>query len=165
MSRNIGAVLIILFVPILLMAQSTLPAGAKYVNFEVDRTPLISAGYFLQNGLALEAGGGVAFNGEMKSNGLALRVGLDKYLKQKQSSPFIGGYARFDINPNALYAAGWKGSRLTLGGQLGLNVFIIKQLAVAGAVGGEIQLNSPRNRDSSVNLVSFTSGIKLRYFF
>jgi len=158
-------VLIFLFVPIFLLAQSSLPTGSKYINFEIDRTPIISGGYFLQNGLALEGGVGIAFNGEMESNGMALRVGLDKYLKQEQASPFIGGYARFDINPNALYTPGWKGSRLSLGGQLGLNFFVIKRLAIAGAVGGEIQLNSPKNRDSSINLVSFTSGVKLRYFF
>ncbi len=157
--------LVILVIPAFLLAQGPLLTGSKYINFEIDRTPMISGGYFLQNGLAIEGGVGIAFNGEMESNGMALRMGLDKYFSSEQASPFIGGYARFDINPNALYTAGWKGSRLSLGGQMGVNIFIIKRLAVAGAVGGEIQFNSPKNRDSSLNLVSFTSGIKLRYFF
>jgi hypothetical protein len=148
-----------------LLAQDSLQINQKYINFEINRTPLISAGYFLQDQLALEAGIGLAFDGERDSNGLGIRLGLDKYFSSERLSPFAGGYVLFEINPDALASAGWKGSRITFGGQWGLNYFILKNLAVAGSIGGELLLNSPKDLDNSTKLTSFTSGLKFRFFF
>ncbi len=151
--------------PVYLSAQDSLLVNQKYINFEINRTPLISAGYFLQNGLALEAGIGLAFDGERDSNGLAIRIGLDKYFGTAALTPFAGGYVLFEINPDALSSAGWNGSRLTFGGQWGLNYFILDNLAIAGTIGGELLLNSPKDLDNSTKLTSFTSGLKFRFFF
>ena len=152
-------------IPGISAGQDSLSVNSKYINFEFDRGPMISAGYFLQQGLALEAGIALAFDGEINSNGLGIRLGLDKYFTQTRLSPFAGGYVRFDINPNAFDATIWKGSRLIFGGHWGLNYFILKNLSLAGAIGGELALNSPKDLDNSSELSSFTSAIKIRFFF
>jgi len=155
----------LLVLPVFLLAQDSLLVNQKYLNFEINRTPLISAGYFLQNRLALEAGIALAFDGERDSNGLGIRLGLDKYFGAAKLTPFAGGYVLFEINPDALSTAGWDGSRLTFGGQWGLNYFILNNLAIAGTIGGELLLNSPKDQDNSTKLTSFTSGLKFRFFF
>jgi hypothetical protein len=158
-------VIILVIIPGFLFSQDSLLMNQKYVNFEINRTPFISAGYFLQDGLALEAGIGFAFDGEINSNGLGLRIGLDKYFGSTRLTPFAGGYVLFEINPNALSSASWEGSRLTFGGQWGLNYFVLDNLAIAGSIGGELLLNSPKDTGNSSKFTSFTSGIKFRFFF
>jgi len=165
MKPILGVVIVFLVVPGFLSAQDSLQMNQKYINFEINRTPFISAGYFLQNGLALEAGIGIAFDGEISSDGLGLKIGLDKYFGATRLTPFAGGYVLFEINPNALSSASWKGSRLTFGGQWGLNYFILDNFAIAGSIGGEFLLNSPKENDNSTKLTSFTSGLKFRFFF
>ena len=61
--------LVMASIPGLLIGQDSLSVNSKYINFEFDRGPMISAGYFLQQGLALEAGIALAFDGEINSNG------------------------------------------------------------------------------------------------
>jgi hypothetical protein len=158
-------ILTILVVPNLLTAQNSLQQNSKYINFDMNRTPFVSGGFFLRNNLALEAGVGLAFNGENNSNGLGIRLGLDKFSNGDQLVPFFGGYVRFDINPNSLGDTYWKGSRLILGSHWGLNYFVIKNFGLAGTIGAELHLNSPKDGDSSTNFSSLTSGIKLRFFF
>lgn len=165
MARYFLRSILILLIPFLVSAQDPLQLNSKYINFEIDRIPIISAGYFLQDGLALEAGVGFAFDGGVNSNGLAIRLGLDKYLDGERLVPFIGGYTRFDINPNALRQAAGKGSRLIFGGHWGLNFFVLKKLSLAGTIGAELQLNSPKGDDSSTNFTTLTSGIRVRFFF
>jgi hypothetical protein len=165
MKRNIMFLAIILILPNFLIAQDSLKADTKYINFEIDRMPIISGGYFLQDGLALEAGIALGFNGENNSNGLGLKVGLGKYFSPNKLSPLAGGYVRFDINPNAFGATGWKGSRIIFGGQWGLNYMLLSNLSLAGTIGGELALNSPKDAGNSSNLTSFTSGLKIRFFF
>jgi hypothetical protein len=165
MKKVIIFFLLLLILPAITNAQDSLKANLKYINFEINRVPLISGGYFLQDGLALEAGIALAFDGESNSNGLGIKVGLDKYFSQAKLSPLAGGYVRFDINPNAFGATGWKGSRIIFGGQWGLNYMVFSNLAVAGTIGGELSLNSPKDDTNSSNLSSFTSGLKIRFFF
>ncbi|GAB4372803.1 MAG: hypothetical protein Kow0042_16330 [Calditrichia bacterium] len=148
-----------------LQAQNPVDKDSKYVNFEIDRTPFLSGGLFIQKNLALEAGVGLALNDEIGSNGLAMRLAMEKYLSDKRLTPILGGLVRFDINPDALQLTGWEGSRLILGGYWGLNYFITSQLAAAVGLGADLQLNSPKNRDSSINFFTFTSGIKFKFFF
>jgi hypothetical protein len=147
------------------VTQDSLSAGDKYLSFEMNRTPYISGAYFLQNKLALEAGIGLSFNGESDSDGLGIRLGLDKYLQVRRLSPLVGGYVKFEINPDALEQAGWQGSRLSLGGHWGLNLFIFQNFAAAGTLGAELIFNSPKKGDDSTNLTSMTSSIKFRFFF
>ena len=147
------------------VTQDSLLAGDRYLNFEMNRTPFISGAYFLQNGLALEAGIGLSFNGENDSNGLGIRLGLDKYLQVSRLAPLLGGYVKFEINPDALELAGWEGSRLSLGGHWGLNLFIFRNFAAAGTLGAELIFNSPKEGDDSTTLTSMTSSIKFRFFF
>jgi len=147
------------------MAQDSLSAGNKYLNFEMNSTPFLSGAYFLQDLLALEAGIGFSFNGESNSDGLGIRLGLDKYLQARRLSPLVGGYVMFEINPNALETAGWEGSRISLEGHWGLNLFIFQNFAAAGTLGGELIFNSPEDRDDSTTLTSLTSSIKFRFFF
>jgi hypothetical protein len=151
--------------PHFILAQDSLKANTKYVNFEINRVPIISGGYFLQDGLALEAGIVLAFDGEINSNGLGIKLGLDKYFSKAKLSPLAGGYVRFDINPNAFGGTSWKGSRIIFGGQWGLNYLVLDNLALAGTIGGELLLNSPKDDSNSSNLTSFTSGLKIRFFF
>jgi hypothetical protein len=165
MKLVIWVVIVICLLPGFLLSQDSLQMNQKYINFEINRTPFITAGYFLQDGLALEAGIGLAFDGEISSNGLGLKVGLDKYFGAGRLTPFAGGYVLFEINPNALSTASWKGSRLSFGGQWGLNYFIMDNLAIAGSIGGELLLNSPKDDSNSSKLTSFSSGIKFRFFF
>jgi len=165
MKLIIWVVVVICLLPGFLLSQDSLQMNQKYINFEINRTPFITAGYFLQDGLALEAGIGLAFDGEISSNGLGLKVGLDKYFGAARLTPFAGGYVLFEINPNALSSASWEGSRLSFGGQWGLNYFILDNLAIAGSIGGELLLNSPKNDSNSSKLTSFSSGIKFRFFF
>jgi hypothetical protein len=165
MKLSIWLMIVLVVCPGFLFAQDSLLMNQKYINFEINRTPFISAGYFLQDGLALEAGVGLAFDGEISSNGLGLRIGLDKYFGNNRLTPFAGGYVLFEINPNALSSTSWEGSRLTFGGQWGLNYFVLSNLAIAGSIGGEFLLNSPKEADNSTKLTSFTSGIKFRFFF
>jgi hypothetical protein len=155
----------LLMIPNFIMAQDSLKANTKYVNFEINRVPIISGGYFLQDGLALEAGIALAFDGEINSNGLGIKLGMDKYFSQAKLSPLAGGYVRFDINPNAFGGISWKGSRIIFGGQWGLNYLVLDNLALAGTIGGELTLNSPKDDSNSSNLSSFTSGLKIRFFF
>jgi len=77
----------------------------------------------------------------------------------------VGGYVMFEINPNALETAGWEGSRISLEGHWGLNLFIFQNFAAAGTLGGELIFNSPEDRDDSTTLTSLTSSIKFRFFF
>ncbi len=164
--KNLFRTFILLCVfPLFVFAQQPLEQGSKYINFEIDRTPLISGGYFIISGIALDAGIGLAFNGDVDANGLALRLGVDQYWGEGSLIPFYGGFLRFDVNPNALGSAGWKGSRFVLGGQWGISYFLLKQLAIAGSIGAELQLNSPENSGDSTNFTSFTSGLKVRFYF
>ena len=165
MKQVIWILAVICLLPGFLLSQDSLQMNQKYINFEINRTPFITAGYFLQDGLALEAGIGLVFDGEISSNGLGLKVGLDKYFGTTRLTPFAGGYVLFEINPNALSSASWEGSRLSFGGQWGLNYFILDNLAIAGSIGGELLLNSPKDVDNSSKLTSFSSGIKFRFFF
>ena len=159
----------LLFTALLLVSngvtQGYLSAGDRYLSFEMNHTPYISGAYFLQNSLALEAGVGLSFNGESDSDGLGIRLGLDKYLQVRQLSPLLGGYVKFEINPDALEQSGWQGSRLTLGGHWGLNLFIFQNFAAAGTLGAELIFNSPKQGDDSTTLTSMTSSIKFRFFF
>ena len=50
-------------------------------------------------------------------------------------------------------------------GHWGLNYFILNNLSLAGAIGGELALNSPKDLDNSTELSSFTYAIKIRFFF
>jgi hypothetical protein len=147
------------------ITQDSLLVGNKYLNFEINSTPFISGAYFLRDMLALEAGVGFSFNGENDSNGLGIRLGLDKYLQARRLSPFAGGYVKFEINPNALEQAGWKGSRLSLEGHWGLNLFLFQNFSAAGTLGAELIFNSPKEGDDSTTLASMTSSIKFRFFF
>lgn len=165
MKRLLLLISIFLCIPAWSRAQDQMQMNTVYVNFELDRTPLISGGYFLRDELALEVGAGLAFNGEKDSNGLAIQIGMDKYMRGDNLFPFMGGFTRFEINPNALNRASWKGSRFLFGGRFGLAVMTVKNLAVAGAVGGEFQFNSPDQGDSSLNFFSFSSSVQLRLFF
>ena len=165
MHKSFGLIFFIILVPLLARSQEPLQVNASYVSFEINRTPIISGGFFLQDLLAIEGGFGFAANGDIKSDGLGIRVGLDKYLTNERLAPFIGGFTQFIINPNALHQSDWKGSQLSVGGHFGLNFFVLKNLSVAGTLGGELQFNSPKDVDSSVNFTTFTSGIKVRLFF
>ncbi len=165
MKAILWVTIVFLMLPGFLFAQDSLQMNQKYINFEINRTPFITAGYFLQDGLALEAGIGLAFDGEISSNGLGLKIGLDKYFGAARLTPFAGGYVLFEINPNALSTVNWEGSRLTFGGQWGLNYFVLDNFAIAGSIGGELLLNSPKEASNSTKLTSFTSGIKFRFFF
>jgi hypothetical protein len=146
-------------------AQDSLSVNTRYLNFEISRTPFVSGGYFLQNRLALEAGIGFNFDGESGDNGLGIRLGLDHYLATSRLSPFVGGYMMFEINPNVFQETFWNGSRLIFGGQWGLNLFILDHFAVAGSLGAELILNSPKEGDNSTSFTSMTSGLKMRFFF
>lgn len=146
-------------------SQDSLSTGDKYLNFEINRTPFISGGYFIQNRLALQAGIGFSFNGENDSNGLGIQLEVDKYLRGGRLSPLLGGYVRFDINPNALDEAGWEGSRMFLGGHWGLNLFLWKNFAAAGMSGVELIFNSPERGNDSTVLTSLASSVKFRFFF
>jgi hypothetical protein len=42
---------------------------------------------------------------------------------------------------------------------------VLGNLSLAGTIGGEIALNSPKDAGNSSNLTSFTSGLKIRFFF
>ncbi|MFZ0390505.1 MAG: hypothetical protein WAN36_08590 [Calditrichia bacterium] len=139
--------------------------GSTYLGFEVDRSPLISGGYFLRPQLALNGAFGLALNGQQNSNGFSLKFGLDSYTNSRKIAPFVGGYTRFDINPNAFGWTAWEGSRFLIGGHWGLHLQLMDELAVSGTIGGELQLNSPEQGDNSTNLVSFRSGLNLRYYF
>ncbi len=150
---------------VVVMGQAQFQAEKKYLNFEINTTPYITGGYFLRDKLALEAGIGLAFMGENETNGFGLRIGLDKYSPAEHLSTFFGGYAKFEINPNALAETFWKGSRLSFGGHWGLNYFILKNFAVAGTIGLELHLNSPKDGDNSANVTTITSGLKARLFF
>jgi hypothetical protein len=165
MSRFMIVILGLVLIPIFLFAQDPLSVGSKYIDFEINRMPFISGGYFLQDNFALEAGVGFAFDGEINSNGLGIKLGLDKYIGGDRLSPFVGGYSRFEINPNALGQTFWKGSRIIFGGHWGLNLFLLKNLSIAGSVGAEFQINSPKDEDSSSSFSTFTSGVKVRFFF
>ncbi len=158
---------ILLLIPMVALTQELNPfkTNSKYVNVEIDETPFISGGYFLQDDLSLELGMGVAFRGDVDSNGLGLRFGIDKYLSTQRLASFVGGFTKFEINPNSLGQTFWEGSRLSLGGHWGLNYFILDNLSIAGALGAELQLNSPENLESSTNFITFTSGLKVRFFF
>lgn len=150
---------------VVVLGQPQFQAEKKYLNFEINTTPFLTGGYFLRDKLALEAGIGLAFMGENETNGFGLRIGLDKYSPTEHLSPFFGGYAKFEINPNALNETFWKGSRLAFGGHWGLNYFILKNFAIAGAIGLELHLNSPKDGDNSANITTITSGLKARFFF
>lgn len=165
MKQILFVLLVAGFLPALLTAQPATQAGNKYVELELQSSPFISGGYFLKPQLALSAGVAVAFNGELESNGFSLRLGMDRYLSTAKLTPVLGGYARFDINPNSLGSAGYKGAMFILGGYWGLNYFVLPNLAVGGNLGGEFQFNSPENADSSVNLLTITSGIRIKFFF
>jgi hypothetical protein len=165
MKSILWIIIALAILPGFLFSQDSLRMNQKYINFEINRTPFLTAGYFLQDGLALEAGIGLAFDGEISSNGLGLKIGLDKYFGAARLTPFAGGYVLFEINPNALSTTSWEGSRLTFGGQWGLNYFILHNLAIAGSIGGELLLNSPKEESNSSKFTSFTSGIKFRFFF
>lgn len=165
MKKNVWLLIIALLFISNGIAQDSLLAGSKYLNFEINNTPFISGAYFLQNLLALEAGIGFSFNGESDSNGLGIRLGLDKYLQAKRLSPLLGGYVKFEINPDALQEAGWNGSRLSLEGHWGLNLFIFQNFSAAGTLGAELIFNSPKEGDDSTTLTSMTSSIKFRFFF
>lgn len=146
-------------------ARDSLSTGDKYLNFEINRTPFISGGYFIQNRIALQAGIGFSFNGEDDSNGLGIQLGVDKYLQGGRLSPLLGGYLRFDINPNAFGEAGWEGSRVFLGGHWGLNLFLWKNFAAAGMLGVELIFNSPERGNDSTVFTSLASSVKFRFFF
>ena len=165
MSKLFISIVVVLIAPLILFAQDPLSVSSKYLDFEINRIPFISGGYFLQDNFALEAGIGVAFNGEINSNGLGIKLGLDKYTGSDRLSPFVGGYTRFEINPNALDQTFWKGSRITFGGHWGLNLFLLKNLSLAGSLGTEFQINAPKDEDSSSSFSTFTSGLKVRFFF
>ena len=167
MSKLFICIITVLIAPLILFAQDPFSVGSKYLDFEINRRPFISGGYFLQDNFALEAGVGVAFDGEINSNGLGIKLGLDKYTGSDRLSPFVGGYTRFEINPNALGQTNWKGSRITFGGHWGLNLFLLKNLSLAGSLGAEFQINAPKpeDEDSSSSFSTFTSGLKVRFFF
>ena len=167
MSKLFISIVVVLIAPLILFAQDPLSVSSKYLDFEINRIPFISGGYFLQDNFALEAGVGVAFDGEINSNGLGIKLGLDKYTGSDRLSPFVGGYTRFEINPNALGETNWKGSRITFGGHWGLNLFLLKNLSLAGSLGAEFQINAPKpeDEDSSSSFSTFTSGLKVRFFF
>jgi hypothetical protein len=165
MSRYFMLIIMVICCHMVVMAQKPYQMGTKYLNFEIEKMPFIGGGYFLQDELALEAGVGLAFIEEVNSNGLGLRLGLDKYQTGDRLSTFWGGYIKFEINPNALSQTNWKGSRLGLGGHLGLNLLILENFSVAGTLGGELFLNSEKDGDDSTNFSTFTSGLKARLFF
>lgn len=165
MFKLISIFIWLIILPVLLFAQDPLTVDSKYINFEINQMPFISGGYFLQDNLVLEAGVGLSFDGEIKSNGFGIKLGLDKYTGNDRLTPFFGGYSRFEINPNSLEQTFWKGSRLIFGGHWGLNLFLLKNLSVAGSIGAELQLNSPKDDNSSSKLSTLTSGVKIRFFF
>jgi hypothetical protein len=146
------------------MSQPPFQANQKYLSFEINTTPYLTGGYFLQDKLALQAGVGFAFMGENNNNGFGFSLGLDLYSPGEPLTTFWGGYVKYEINPNALNETIWEGSRLSLGGHWGVNIFVVKNFAVAGTVGLEFQLNSPKDLDNSTNLTTFTSGLKARLF-
>ncbi|GAB4336252.1 MAG: hypothetical protein Kow0037_17230 [Calditrichia bacterium] len=157
--------ILLLAIAMALPAQNFFEQNSRYINVEVDRTPIVSGGMFLQDMLALEVGAGLASDGNSDTQGLMLQMGLDKYWGQGKLSTYVGGKTRFDINPVAFGNTGWKGSQLHLMGHWGVNYFILKQFSLAFDVGGELLLNSPKDRDSYSNFATFTSGIKFRFFF
>lgn len=165
MKRGILFLTFLLLLPAVGQAQIPTQAGNKYVEFELQTSPFLSGGYFLKDNLALSAGVALALNGELNSNGFSLRLGMDRYLSNARLAPVVGGYARFDINPNSLGSASYKGALFVLGGYWGLNYFLLPNLAVGGNLGGEFQFNSPKNADSSVNLLTITSAIRIKFFF
>ena len=77
MSKLFISIVVVLIAPLILFAQDPLSVSSKYLDFEINRIPFISGGYFLQDNFALEAGVGVAFDGEINSNGLGIKLGLD----------------------------------------------------------------------------------------
>ncbi|MBN2364681.1 MAG: hypothetical protein EH225_00900 [Calditrichaeota bacterium] len=163
MNKIIFIACLLLFA-IQLPAQDSLEVHSRYLNFEVNKTPFISGGYFLQDLVALEAGIGFTLDGERDSNGLGIRLGVDRYFTEKRISPFAGGYILFEINPNVFGETAWKGSRLNFGGHWGVNVFVLKELAIAGKIGVELQLNSPKEGNNSTSFTSMTSGFQVRIF-
>ena len=146
-------------------AQDSLRAGTRYLAFEIDRSPYISGGYFLQDLLALEAGVGFIFNGETDTNALGIKLELDKYFNARRLTPLAGGYARFEINPDALGDRPGEGSGVTLGGHWGLHFLILPNFSVAGTVGAELLINTPKEGDNTTTFTSFTSGLKFRFLF
>ncbi len=162
--RNILILIFMIIFFSFLPAQDSLEVNSTYLNFEINRTPFISGGYFLQNLVALEAGVGFTLDGESNDNGLGIRLGVDRYFTQARISPFAGGYILFEINPNVFGETGWDGSRLSFGGHWGVNIFVLKNIALAGKVGLELQLNSPKEGDNSTTFTSMTSAIQLRMF-
>ncbi len=146
-------------------AQDSLKANTRYLAIEISRMPFITGGYFLQDLLALEAGVGIIFDGESDRNGLGVRLGLDKYFGHARVAPLAGGFVMFEINPGAFQRERQQGSRLTLGGHWGLNMMLLEYFSLAGKVGAEIILASPKEGDNAATLTSFSSGIQFRFFF
>lgn len=165
MKKNNMMVLLVFFLWANGFAQDSLSAGDKYLTFEVNRSPFISGGYFIQDRLALQAGVGFSFNGEDDSNGLGIQLGIDNYLQGGRLAPLLGGYIRFDINPSALGEKTWKGSRVFLGGHWGLNLFLWKNFAAAGTLGVELIFNSPERGNDFTVFTSVASSVKFRFFF
>jgi len=146
-------------------SQEPFQAGQKYIQVSVEKSPTIAGGYFLSSNTALHVGFSFRANGEISSTGLGIQLGMDKYLQNKDLTPFMGGTLKFEINPVAYGGSFWEGSRITLNGYWGLNYFPFKNLSLAGRVGGELQINSPKFLEDSINLGTFTSSVEIRFYF
>lgn len=155
----------LILLPIMAQANPNFQQGDRYLQLEVIASPVVSMGYFLQNNFALTGGVTLALNGDIDVNGFGLQIGFDRYQNGNRVAPFVGGRIMFDINPVAYGSAGWRGSRISFLGHLGINYFVAEQISLSGRAGLLVQANSPKNRSDSLNLMSFTSGVEIKIFF
>lgn len=147
------------------MAQNYFESGNKYVSFEVNRSPVISGGYFFGDRSAINMGIVLHVNGQQETTGFGLQMGFDRYMRFAVLTPFWGGGARFSINPVAFTDEGYKGSQIILDGHWGIHLFLIKGLAIAGKLGLEVVFDSPKDNDTTVSFRTFSSGLEIRFFF
>jgi hypothetical protein len=147
------------------LGQNYFQGGNKYVSFEVSRSPAISGGYFFDDRSAVNMGIILHANGQKKTTGFGLQLGFDRYMRFAVLTPFFGGGVRFSINPNAYGGESYKGTQIILDGHWGIHLFVIKGLAIAGKIGGEVVFDTPKKQDTTISFKTFSSGLEIRFFF
>jgi hypothetical protein len=147
------------------LGQNYFQSGNKYAGFEVNRSPVISGGYFFNDRSAINVGFILHANGQQKTTGFGLQLGFDRYMRFAVLTPFFGGGMKFSINPNAYGGENYKGTQFILDGHWGIHLFVIKGLAIAGKIGGEIVFDTPKNTDTTISFKTFSSGLEIRFFF
>ena len=145
--------------------QNYFQSGNKYASFEVSRSPAISGGYFFNDRSAVNMGIILHANGQEKTTGFGLQVGFDRYTRFAVLTPFFGAGMKFSINPNAFGGEDYKGTQFILEGHWGIHLFVIKGLAIAGKIGGEVVFDTPKNSDTTISFKTFSSGLEIRFFF